>query len=50
VESEKDFYLIDELFDIMHINASDFTNTFRALSSIQIPQSSAQCGISPGKY
>ena len=35
--STKDEELIDDLFNVMHLNASDFTNTFRSLSSVPIP-------------
>ncbi len=46
VESEEeDLKLIDELFDIMHENASDFTSTFRKLSIIPIPKDRSESNI-----
>lgn len=41
--------LITELFELMHNNASDFTNTFRRLTKIQIPKDASENTITDGK-
>jgi len=40
--------LIDDLMEVMHANASDFTNTFRKLSSIDIPKNMSDSQITDG--
>jgi len=44
----QDEYLIDELFDEMHLNASDFTNTFRLLATVPLPKNASESNISSG--
>jgi len=46
VETDQDISLIEELFEVMHLNASDFTNTFRKLTHIKIPNNLSQLEIS----
>jgi len=46
VESEQDMQLIDDLFNVMHANTADFTNTFVTLAKVSIPKDLSELAVS----